>query len=108
MKIRINGYYEFDKIKTNLRNPKKGDTYVLYNGWLDPSPYSASEDYINIVIAKVKKRNLYYYKNLNKYKIPIDELENIIFTGSVGTIEFYNHYEYQKYIEEEKAKQSNI
>lgn len=75
---------------------------------VDSDPCFSSEDYTNIVIAKVKKKHLYYYKNLNRYKIPIDELENIIVTGPIGSIEFYNQYDYQKYIEEEKLKQSNI
>lgn len=107
MKIRINSHYEIDKLKDKLKNPKKGDTYVLYNTWLNPdNSYSSSEDYINIVIAKVKKKNLFFYKNLNKYKIPIDELENIITTGPIGTIEFYNYYDHQNFIEKQKSEQN--
>ena len=106
MKLRINSYYGIDQLKSKLKNPTKGDTYVLYNMWLDSNPHIISEDYINIVVAKVKKKHLYYYKNLTRYKIPIDELENIIVTGPVGTIEFYNQYEYQDYVEKQKLEQS--
>lgn len=104
MKLMIRNEWEFDKIKSNLENPKKGDTYAFYKMW--PMPSIGSDEYCRIVISKVEKRNLYYYKNLTKFKIPIDELQNIVESHCHGHIEFYNQYEYQDYIEKQKLEQS--
>lgn len=103
MKLIIHNEWEFDKIKFNLENPKKGDTYTFYKMWSMPS--IGSDEYCRIVISKVEKRNLYYYKNLTKFKIPIDELENVVESHCHGHIEFCNQYEYQDYIEKQKLEQ---
>lgn len=100
MKIKLHNEWEFDKIQFNLKNPKKGDTYTFYKMWALPN--IGSSEYCRIVICKVEKRNLYYYKNLTKFKIPINELENIIGSHCNGVIEFYNQYEFQKFIEEQQ------
>ena len=92
--IVIQNEWELDAIKNNLKNPKQGDTYTWHT----------VNSSIKIVIGLVKNKNLYYYKNSHRFKIPITELENII-TSVYGCFEFYNQYEYQKYIEEEKLKQ---
>lgn len=103
MKIRINNLWEFDKIKDHLKNPKKGDSYVFYKAW--ELPNIGSSEYCKIIISKVKRKNLHYYKELKKFKIKINELENIIESGLSSFMEFYNYYDYQNYIEAEKSKQ---
>ena len=100
--IIIQNEWDLDKIQYNLKNPKQGDTYTWHITHCNIN--TNINDTVKIVIGLVKSKNLYYYKNTHRFKIPISELENII-TSMYGYFEFYNQYEYQKYIDEEKSKQ---
>jgi hypothetical protein len=103
--IVIQNEWDLDKIQNNLKNPKQGDTYIWHVTHCNIN--TNINDAVKIVIGLVKNKNLYYYKNTQRFKIPITELENII-TSVYGVFEFYNQYEYQKYIEEEKLKQFTV
>lgn len=92
--IIIQNEWELNKIKENLKNPKQGDTYIWYR----------NHKAVKLVIGLVKNKNLRYFIDGKKFKITINELYNIINSVFTESIEFYNHYEYQKYIEEEKLK----
>lgn len=102
--IIIQNEWDLDKIQNNLKNPKQGDSYTW---WTNHGTINTINDTIKIVVGLVKNKNLYYYRNSHRFKIPISELENII-TSIYGWFEFYNQYDYQKYIEEEKSKQLTV
>ena len=94
MKITINSNWDIDQIKENLENPKQGDTYS----------WSRDKGDIKIVIGTINEKTLFYYKRSVRFEIPINELENLITSIDDGWFEFYNHYDNQEYIKEEKLK----
>lgn len=85
---------EFNKIKENLKNPKKGDTYIWYR----------NQKPIKLVVCSVKNKNFSYFIDGKKFKIPINELEDLINSIYTESFKFFNYYEHQNFIEKQKLE----